>query len=112
MSLILGMLRRSNMNFILKYKQEAITRIKTIVKQVVFETLAENDCDADGPYNIEQAQTLDLNKWIELMRTVTTSLVKLLHRIKVRKLLETIFKFLKVEIIGSYSNISEVKQKV
>lgn len=79
------MLRRKNTQFIPKYKQEAFTTVKTIVKQTVLEALAESDCDADGPYRLEQAQTLDLNKWIDLMDNVTKGLVKLLQRIKVLK---------------------------
>ena len=82
-SLLLGMLRRKNSQFISKYKQEAFTTIKTIVKQNVLEAVADNDCDADGPYSIEQAQTLDLNKWMDLIDNVTQTLVKLLSRIKV-----------------------------
>lgn len=82
---MLGMLRRRNIQFISKYKQECFTTIKTVVKQLVLEALADNDCDADGPYNIEQAQILDLNKWIELMDNVTRGLVKLLLRIKVNR---------------------------
>lgn len=81
---MLGMLRRRNTQFIAKYKQESFTTIKTIVKQLVLEALADNDCDTEGPYNIEQAQVLDLNKWIELMDNVTRGLIKLLKRIKVR----------------------------
>lgn len=80
------MLRRKNVKFILKYKEEIFTTIKTIVKQLIFEALADNDFDIDGPYTVEKVQLLNLSEWIDLINKITTSLVKFLNRVEVIKL--------------------------
>ena len=71
------------MQFILKYKEEMFTTIRTRVKQLVFEALAENDFDIDGPYNTEKIQLLSLDEWIELINRITRDLIKFLQRVEV-----------------------------
>lgn len=71
------------MQFIVKYKEEVTTAIRAVVKQLVFEALADNDFDSDGPYTVEKVQLLNFNEWIELVNRITTNLLRFLKRTRV-----------------------------
>jgi len=97
------MLRQKHFNFIDKYREEAFTTIKAVVKQVIFccnyflyinvswlqlviEELAASD-SGEGDVRLtgtgEQLQVLSLPQWCHLLEKATDTLLKLLRHVKV-----------------------------
>ena len=80
--IISGLLRKKNLSFIDSYKDEAITTIKALIKQLVIEVIASGDNEICLTGSGEEAQSLTLNEWIQLLDSATVSLLKLLKRIR------------------------------
>lgn len=80
--IISGMLRQKNFNFVSSYKEESITTIRAIIKQMVIEVIASSDAEVCLTGAGEEAQILSLSEWIVLLETATVTLCKLLNRIK------------------------------
>lgn len=80
--IIMGLLREKNFKFIEKYKEEAIVAIKAIIKQMVIEVIASSDAEICLTGAGEEAQSLSIPDWIQLLEKATITLLKLLHRIK------------------------------
>lgn len=81
-SIISGLLRKKNFSFIDTYKDEAITTIRALIKQLVIEIIASSDAEICLTGAGEEAQSLSLQDWILLLETATVSLLKLLRRIR------------------------------
>ncbi|KAG5676824.1 hypothetical protein PVAND_006631 [Polypedilum vanderplanki] len=81
-SIISGLLRKKNFTFIELYKDEAITTIKALVKQLVIEVIVLSDAEICLTGAGEEAQSLSLQEWIKLLDTATISLLKILKRIR------------------------------
>lgn len=81
-SIISGLLRKKNFSFIDLYKDEAITTIRALIKQLVIEVIASSDAEICLTGSGEEAQSLSLQEWILLLETATVSLLKLLKRIR------------------------------
>lgn len=81
-SIISGLLRKKNFSFIDTYKDEAITTIRALIKQLVIEIIASSDVEFCLTGAGEEAQSLSLQEWILLLETATISLLKLLKRIR------------------------------
>ncbi|EAT47388.1 AAEL001497-PA, partial [Aedes aegypti] len=80
--IISGLLRKRNLDFIDTYKQEAITTVRAIVKQMVIEVIASGDAEVCLTGAGEEAQSLSLSEWIVLLETATVTLLKLLRRVR------------------------------
>lgn len=81
-SIISGLLRKKNFSFIDTYKDEAITTIRALIKQLVIELIASSDAEICLTGAGEEAQSLSLQDWIILLESATVSLMKLLKRIR------------------------------
>lgn len=82
-STISGLLRQKNFTFIDAYKEEAITTVKAIVKQMVIEIIASSDAEICLTGSGEQqVQTLSLSEWLALLETATLTLERLVLRVK------------------------------
>jgi vacuolar protein sorting-associated protein 54 len=81
-SIISGLLRKKNFSFIESYKNEAITTIRALIKQLVIEVIASSDAEICLTGAGEEAQSLSLQDWIILLKSATISLLKLLKRIR------------------------------
>jgi vacuolar protein sorting-associated protein 54 len=81
-SIISGLLRKKNFTFIDIYKDEAITTIRAVIKQMVIEIIASSDAEICLTGAGEEAQSLSLHEWIMLLDTATVSLLKLIKRIR------------------------------
>lgn len=81
-SIISGLMRKKNFSFIDTYKDEAITTIRALIKQLVIEVIASSDADFCLTGAGEEAQSLSLQEWIILLEMATISLLKLLKRIR------------------------------
>lgn len=85
LSIIYGMLKLQNFNFIDTFREEAFTAIKTSVKQTVIETLSFED-NIEVPRIdtslFEQLKCLCFEKWITCLKTVFERLVILLKRVQ------------------------------
>lgn len=80
--IISGLLRKKNFNFVDAYKEEAITTIRALIKQLVIEVIQASDAEICLTGAGEEAQSLTLSEWILLLDTATVSLMKLLKRIR------------------------------
>lgn len=80
--IISGLLRKKNFSFIDSYKDEAITTIRALIKQLVIEVIASSDAEVCLTGKGEESQSLSLGEWILLLETATDLLLKLLKRIK------------------------------
>lgn len=80
--IISGLLRKKNFTFIESYKDEAITTIRALIKQLVIEVIASSDAEICLTGSGEEAQSLTLQEWILLLEAATVSLMKLLKRIR------------------------------
>lgn len=80
--IISGLLRKKNFAFIDAYKDEAITTIRALIKQLVIEVIASSDAEICLTGAGEEAQSLTLQEWILLLEAATGSLMKLLKRIR------------------------------
>ncbi|CRK93598.1 CLUMA_CG007131, isoform A [Clunio marinus] len=81
-SIISGLLRKKNFTFIDSYKDEAITTIRALIKQLVIEVIASSDVEICLTGSGEEAQSLSLQEWILLLEAATASLIKLLKRVR------------------------------
>lgn len=81
-SIISGLLRKKNFSFIESYKDESITTIRALIKQLVIEIIASSDAEICLTGAGEEAQSLSLQEWILLLESATASLLKLLKRIR------------------------------
>lgn len=81
-SIISGLLRKKNFSFIDAYKDEAITTIRALIKQLVIEVIASSDAEICLTGSGEEAQSLTLSEWILLLEAATVSLLKLLKRVR------------------------------
>ncbi len=81
-SIISGLLRKKNFSFIDAYKDEAITTVRALIKQLVIEIIASSDAEICLTGAGEEAQSLSLQEWILLLKAATVSLLKLLKRIR------------------------------
>ncbi|XP_055545637.1 vacuolar protein sorting-associated protein 54 [Wyeomyia smithii] len=80
--IISGLLRKRSLDFVDTYKEEAITTIRAIVKQMVIEVLASGDAEVCLTGAGEEAQSLTLSEWIALLETATVALLKVLQRVR------------------------------
>uniref|UniRef100_A0A182ISM8 Vacuolar protein sorting-associated protein 54 n=1 Tax=Anopheles atroparvus TaxID=41427 RepID=A0A182ISM8_ANOAO len=80
--IISGLLRKRSVDFIDTYRDEAITTVRAIVKQLVIEVIASGDAEVCLTGAGEEAQSLSLSEWIALLEGATGTLLKLLHRIR------------------------------
>ncbi|XP_058819414.1 vacuolar protein sorting-associated protein 54 [Topomyia yanbarensis] len=80
--IISGLLRKRILDFVDTYKEEAITTIRAIVKQMVIEVLASGDAEVCLTGAGEEAQSLSFSEWIALLETATVTLLKLLQRVR------------------------------
>lgn len=80
--IISGLLRKKNFAFIDAYKDEAITTIRALIKQLVIEVIASSDVEICLTGAGEEAQSLSLQDWILLLEAATVSLMKLLKRVR------------------------------
>lgn len=81
-SIISGLLRKKNFTFIDAYKDESITTIRALIKQLVIEVIASSDAEVCLTGAGEEAQSLTLQEWILLLESATVTLMKLLKRIR------------------------------
>ena len=81
-SIISGLLRKKNFSFIDSYKDEAITTVRALIKQLVIEVIASSDAEICLTGAGEEAQSLTLQEWILLLDAATVSLMKLLKRVR------------------------------
>lgn len=82
-SIISGLLRKKNFAFVDTYKEEAVTTIKAMIKQMVIEVIATSDDEICLTGHGEESQSnLSLADWIVLLETATETLSKLLARIR------------------------------
>nr|XP_040235232.2 vacuolar protein sorting-associated protein 54 [Anopheles coluzzii] len=80
--IISGLLRKRSLDFIDTYRDEAITTVRAIVKQLVIEVIASGDAEVCLTGAGEEAQSLSLSEWIVLLEGATGTLLKLLRRIR------------------------------
>ncbi|XP_055379265.1 vacuolar protein sorting-associated protein 54 [Condylostylus longicornis] len=80
--IIMGLLRENNYSFIDGYKEEAITAIKANIKQMVIEIIASSDAEVCLTGAGEEAQSLSIPDWIQLLDKATITLLKLLKRVQ------------------------------
>uniref|UniRef100_A0A182PTM3 Vacuolar protein sorting-associated protein 54 n=1 Tax=Anopheles epiroticus TaxID=199890 RepID=A0A182PTM3_9DIPT len=80
--IISGLLRKRSLDFIDTYRDEAITTVRAIVKQLVIEVIATGDAEVCLTGAGEEAQSLSLSEWILLLEGATGTLLKLLRRIR------------------------------
>jgi vacuolar protein sorting-associated protein 54 len=81
-SIVAGLLRQKNFTFIETYKDDVITTVRAVVKQMVIEVIATSDVELCLTGAGEEAQSLSLMEWIVLLMTATKTLLKLLKRVK------------------------------
>lgn len=81
-SIISGLLRKKNFSFIDAYKDEAITTVRALIKQLVIEVIVSSDAEICLTGSGEEAQSLTLQEWILLLESATVSLMKLLKRVR------------------------------
>ncbi|XP_063699613.1 vacuolar protein sorting-associated protein 54 [Culicoides brevitarsis] len=77
-----GLLRKKNFKFIDNYKDEAITAIRAVIKEMVINLIATTDAEICLTGAGEEAQILSLNEWMTFLDVARDKLLKLLHRIK------------------------------
>lgn len=77
-----GLLRKKNFTFIDSYKEEAITAIRAVIKEMVINLIATTDAEICLTGAGEEAQILSLSEWIIFLEAAIDKLLKLLHRIK------------------------------
>lgn len=81
-SIVMGLLRKKNFTFIDMYKDESIVTIKAILKQLVIEVIASSDVEICLRGAGEEAQSLSISEWIDLLERATNALLEILNRIK------------------------------
>ncbi|XP_058062732.1 vacuolar protein sorting-associated protein 54 [Anopheles bellator] len=80
--IISGLLRKRSLDFIDTYRDEAITTVRAIVKQLVIEVIATGDAEICLTGAGEEAQSLSLSEWITLLEGATGALLVLLRRLR------------------------------
>lgn len=86
-SIISGLLRQKHFQFIDTYKEEAMTTVRAMTKQLVIEALADSDCCSDQQAAALEVGGLSLNERLRLLDNAINSLTSLLYRIKVRRII-------------------------
>ncbi|KAJ9582809.1 hypothetical protein L9F63_022850, partial [Diploptera punctata] len=81
-SIIFGMLRQKHFHFIDTYKDEAFTTIKAVVKQLLIAASDSGDTELALTGLGDQLQGLDLHDWLNLLESTTSTLLRLIHRVK------------------------------
>lgn len=83
-SLVAGLLRQNNLQFIEVYKKEAVTAAQALMKQLVIEQL--QDCEGDTEVCLtgfgEALPALETSQWLRLLILATEALSKLVRRVK------------------------------
>lgn len=79
--IISGLLRQKNFSFIDTYKEEAIVAIRTLIKQLAIEVVANSDDERCLTGSGEMAQCLTISEWVLFLQKATTMLLQLLRRI-------------------------------
>ncbi|XP_050310874.1 vacuolar protein sorting-associated protein 54 [Anthonomus grandis grandis] len=82
-SLVAGLLRQNNLQFLEAYRQEAITASQAAMKQLMIEQLADaedelNELTGSG----EVAPSMDSAHWINVLRLGSEALGKIMYRVK------------------------------
>lgn len=84
-SIIAGLLRQKNLQFLEVYKKEAVTSAQAILKQITIEQIADNENDlrltGSGDAN-SVGSTLDSTQWLQLINVSVDALSKLALRVK------------------------------
>ncbi|XP_053958794.1 vacuolar protein sorting-associated protein 54 [Anastrepha ludens] len=80
--IVMGLLRKKNFSFVTVYKEEAIVTIRAIIKQLVIEVIASSDAELCLTGAGEEAQSLSISEWIELLKKATVALSTVLQRIR------------------------------
>ena len=80
--IISGLLRKRNLNFIDTYKDEVITTVRAVIKELMIEVIASSDAEICLTGAGEEAQSLSLSEWVNLLDKATVTLLKLLQRVK------------------------------
>lgn len=81
-AIISGLLRKKNFSFVDTYKEEAIVRIKALVKQMLIEVIASCEAEICLTGAGEEGQSLSISEWIALLETATITLLRLVRRIR------------------------------
>ncbi|XP_003705328.2 VPS54 subunit of GARP complex scat [Megachile rotundata] len=81
-SIISGLLRQKQFQFVDTYKEEAVTTIRAVTKQRVIEALAASDCCSDQQAAALEVGGLSLAERLTLLHNAIQSLTFLLMRIK------------------------------
>lgn len=86
-SLVAGLLRQNNLQFLEVYKKEAVTAAQAVLKQLTIEQLA--DCESDNDYSLtgpgdanNVGTSLDSTQWLNLLLLSSDALKKLVQRVK------------------------------
>lgn len=77
-----GLLRKRHFTFIDVYKDEAITAIRAVIKEMLINLIATTDAEICLTGAGEEAQILSVAEWILFLETAADKLLKLLQRIK------------------------------
>ncbi|XP_065358306.1 vacuolar protein sorting-associated protein 54 [Calliphora vicina] len=80
--IVMGLLRKKNFSFVEAYKDEAIVTIRTIIKQLVIEFIANSDAEICLTGAGEEAQNLSFSEWISLLAKASVALLMVLQRIQ------------------------------
>nr|XP_034181846.1 vacuolar protein sorting-associated protein 54 isoform X1 [Osmia lignaria]XP_034181847.1 vacuolar protein sorting-associated protein 54 isoform X1 [Osmia lignaria] len=81
-SIISGLLRQKQFQFVDTYKEEAVTTVRAVTKQRVIEALAASDCCSDQQAAALEVGGLSLAERLTLLHNAIQSLTFLLMRIK------------------------------
>ncbi|XP_034181846.2 VPS54 subunit of GARP complex scat isoform X1 [Osmia lignaria lignaria] len=81
-SIISGLLRQKQFQFVDTYKEEAVTTVRAVTKQRVIEALAASDCCSDQQAAALEVGGLSLAERLTLLHNAIQSLTFLLIRIK------------------------------
>jgi len=77
-----GLLRKKNFTFVDSYKDEAITAIRALIKELLINLIATTDAEICLTGAGEEAQILSVAEWIWFLETAIEKLLKLLRRVK------------------------------
>ncbi|CAK9832874.1 Vacuolar protein sorting-associated protein 54 [Anthophora retusa] len=81
-SIISGLLRQKQFQFVDTYKEEAVTTVRAVTKQRVIEALAASDCCSDQQAAALEVGGLSLAERLTLLHNAIQSLTFLLMRVK------------------------------
>lgn len=81
-SLVAGLLRQNHFNFLEAYKQEAVTAVQTVFKQLLIEQLADEDSEQCLTGSGEVTPNLESSHWLRVLFLASEALAKLMKRVK------------------------------